>query len=110
MFVCVNFEDKILLRRKECKTKLNLIYFFFRKKVKVYIATTVRVANLKFFENSVDKTDLTIGFVLQNLVTHMNFIKFRVSRNFHVFGATGVQWTPNTRILRKILKFGKKFK
>ena len=28
VYVCVNFEDEILIREEECKTWVNLIFFF----------------------------------------------------------------------------------
>ena len=33
-----------------------------------------------------DKMDFTIGIILQNLVTTLNFVEFRDSRHLHVFG------------------------
>ena len=35
--------------------------------------------------------DLTIEFISQNLVTQVNFVEFRDSRNFTFFEAMGVE-------------------
>ena len=58
-----------------CKTRVNLNY---SKKVGKHgeLVATIQVENLEFFKISGDDTDLTVDFVLKNLVTHANFVKF----------------------------------
>ena len=37
-----------------------------------------------------DETDFTVEFILQNLVTRLNFVEFRDGRNLTFFEAPGV--------------------
>ena len=47
--------------------------------------------------------DLTVGFVSQNVITHSNFIKFRYSKNFHVFRGDGCPMNPKNEIFEENL-------
>ena len=52
--------------------------------------------------------DLTLGFISQNLVAHMNFVKFRDIRNFHLFQGDGCLVDPKNGIFEKNLKMENK--
>ena len=54
--------------------------------------TVISVENPEFSLILDDKTDFTVGIVSQNLSTTLNFVKFRDSRNFKFFEATGIVW------------------
>ena len=58
--VCVNFEDKILLRGKECKTRVNLNFFENGKTINCHYGTGYKP---EIFYISGDETDLTVRFV-----------------------------------------------
>ena len=46
--------------------------------------------NLVFFSILDDETDFTVGIVLRNLATTLNFVEFKDSRNFTFFKASRV--------------------
>ena len=54
------------------------------------LAATIQVENLEFFYISNDETDLTVEFVLRNLITQANFVEFQYNHNFTFFEATSV--------------------
>ena len=83
MCMCVEFRDEILLRGEECKTGENSIFINKGK-------TVISVENLKLFYISDDEMNFTVGIILQNLVTQLNFIGFQDSRNFTFFEAPNV--------------------
>ena len=47
--------------------------------------------------------DLTVGFVSQNVVIHLNFIIFRYNKNFHVFRGDGCPMNPKNEIFEENL-------
>ena len=53
--------------------------------------------------------DLTVGFVSRNLFTEANFIEFRNSQIFTIFGTASVRWTTKTGFWRKKILFLEKF-
>ena len=50
-----------------------------------------------------DKTDLTVGFVLRNLITQTNFVEFRDSQNFHDFQGERCPVDPKNEIFEENL-------
>ena len=43
--------------------------------------------------------NLTVGFVLRNLITQMNFVEFKDSQIFHEFRGDGCPVKPKKKIL-----------
>ena len=54
------------------------------------ICRYVQVENLEVCYITDNETNLTVGFISQNLVAQANFVEFRDSKNFTFFEVLGV--------------------
>ena len=81
------FQGRNFLRRGECKTREKFNFFEKWQNGDCHI----QVENLEFFYISDDETNFTVEIVSRNLVTQLNFVKFRDSKNFMFFYISSVE-------------------